>query len=247
MANKKLFAAGDFDKHLSIGDQLVFDKQNLKKIRIDLVWTPWNGKGMDLDICALLLGDDGLIHDKVDLVYFNSQLRWKTDKPFNDPDFNPLKGKASLWEQERINYKNPRRWMDDTLPLSSDCSVIGSWDDRADEDEGENRDCGETMHVLLEEIDTRKYSTIVFAAVVAKDKVEQGETFADAHDPIVSIYDADTEELIADYKLASQFPGKDAVCFGKLEYNRNAMLWSFVPVGDGYKGGMMYLATEIFN
>ena len=67
---KKLFSADDFDKHLSIGDQLVFDKPELKKLRIDLVWA-----GTDLDICAFLLGKDGMIHEKNDLVYFNSQLR----------------------------------------------------------------------------------------------------------------------------------------------------------------------------
>ena len=46
---KKLFSDADFDKSLSIGDQLVFDKQDLKTLRLDLVW-----KGTDLDICAFL-------------------------------------------------------------------------------------------------------------------------------------------------------------------------------------------------
>lgn len=239
MANK-LFAADDFDKHLSIGDQLVFDKPELKKLRIDLVWA-----GTDLDICAFLLGNDGQIHDKADLVYFNSQIRWKTSKKFNDDDFNPLDGKMSIWSKEVSNFKNPTKWMEATLPISSDGSVIGSWDDMADD--SDDSDCGETMHVLLDEIDTRKYSTIVFAAAVAKDRIEKGETFADAHDPIVNIYNAETEELIADYKLASQFPGKDVVCFGKIEYDSHALQWVFLPMGEAYVGGMMHLATEIYN
>lgn len=238
---RKLFAADDFEKHLSIGDQLVFDKQELKRLRIELVW-----KGTDLDICAFMLGNDGLIHDKADLVYFNSLLRWKTDKAFDNPDFTPLEGKVSTWAQDGVKYKNQIKWKDATLPLSSDGSVIGSWDDMADEDD-EDADCGETMHVLLEEVDTRKYSSIVLAAVVAKDRIEKGETFADAHDPVVSIYDADTDKLEAEYKLATQFPGKDAVCFGKMEFDTKAMLWSFIPMADGYKGGMMYLATEVFD
>lgn len=87
---KKLFSDVDFDKSISIGDELVFDKQDIKALRIDLIW-----KGTDLDICAFMLGDDGLIHDKADLVYFNSQLRWKTDREFSDPEFEPLKGKVS--------------------------------------------------------------------------------------------------------------------------------------------------------
>ena len=184
MANK-LFAAGDFEKHLSIGDQLVFDKPELKKLRIDLVWA-----GTDLDICAFLLGNDGQIHEKSDLVYFKSQIRWKTAKGFGDDDFDPLDGRMSIWSKEVANYKNQQKWMDDTLPISSDGSVIGSCDDMADDD-SDDSDCGETMHVLLDEIDTRKYSTIVFAAAVAKDRIKKGETFADAHDPVVNIYNAE--------------------------------------------------------
>lgn len=237
---KKLFSDADFDKSISIGDQLVFDKQDLKTLRIDLIWV-----GTDLDICAFLLGEDGLIHDKSDLVYFNSQLRWKTKKAFNDEEFDPLDGKVSTWALESANYKNQRKWMEATLPISSDGSVIGSWDDMSDDDD--DSECGETMHILLEEVDTRKYSSIVFAAAVAKDRIQKGETFADAHDPVVNIYDADTDELLAEYKLAQQFPGKDAVCFGKVTYDSNTILWNFEPMADGYKGGMMYLAMEVFN
>lgn len=174
-------------------------------------------------------------------------MRWKTDKPFDDPDFNPLEGKVSTWAQDSANYKNQLKWKDATLPLASDGSVIGSWDDMADDDEGEGDDCGKTMQILLEEVDTRKYSSIALCAVVAMDRIAKGETFADAHSPVVSIYDADTDELVAEYQLATQFPGKDAVCFGKMEYDANSMLWSFVPMAEGYKGGMMYLATEVFD
>lgn len=238
---KKLFSDSDFDKSISIGDQLVFDKQDLKTLRIDLVW-----KGTDLDICAFLLGEDNLIHDRADLVYFNSQLRWKTKKDFSDPEFNPLEGEVSTWAKDSANFKNPRKWMEATLPISSDGSVIGSWDDMADEDEND-AECGETMHVLLGEVDTRKYASIAFAAAVAKDRIQAGETFQDAHDPVVYIYDADTDELLAEYKLAQQFPGKDVVCFGKVVFDNDTMLWSFEPMAEGNKGGMMYLATEIFN
>ena len=186
-----------------------------------------------------------MIHEKNDLVYFNSQLRWKTKKVFSDDDFDPLDGEISVWSKETMNFKNENKWMQATLPISSDGSVIGSWDAMADDDD--DADCGETMHVLLDEIDTRKYSTIVFAAAVAKDRIEKGETFADAHDPIVNIYNAETEELIADYKLASQFPNKDVVCFGKIEYDSRTFQWLFSPMGDAYSGGMMHLATVIFN
>ena len=237
---KKLFSDDDFVKSLSIGDELVFDKPELTKIRIDLTWA-----GTDLDICAFMLGNDGMIHEKADLVYFMSQLRWKTEKDFNDDDFNPLKGSFSQWPAASKDFKNPRKWMEATLPISSDGAVIGSWDDKSDS--GDDEDCGETMHVNLDEVDTRKYSTIVFAAVVAKDRIAAGETFADAHDPVVTIYNAETDKEVAEYKLASSFPGKDAVCFGRMDFDTNTMLWNFIPMDESYNGGMQYLATEFYN
>ena len=242
---QKLFSADDFDKNLSIGDELVFDKPEIKKLRIDLTWF-----GTELDLGAFLIGSDGMIHEREDLVYFNSRLRWLPAKPFDDDEFNPLEGRPSTFDKDGANYKNPNKWMEATLPLSSDHAVIGSWDDMDDDDDetedNEENECGETMHVLLEEVNTSKHKSIVFVAAVAKDRIQKGETFKDARSPIVSIYNAETDELIAQYQLASQFPDKDAVCLGKLVYGDDWM-WSFVPMADGYNGGMQKLAIDVFN
>lgn len=241
---KKLFSDDDFDKIIGIGDELIFDKPELTKLRVDLTWT---GK-VDLDICAFLLGSDGMMHEKTDLVYFNSKLRWKTKKEFTDPAFDPLVGSFSEWPAEE--FKNPRKWLEATLPISADGSVIGSWDDPGGDNEDEDdeeTEHGEVMHVLLDEVDIRKHSSIVFAAVVAKKDVEEGKTFANAHNPVVSIYNVDSDDVVAEYKLDKSFPGKDAVCFGRMEYNSDTMMWNFVPMDDSYNGGMQYLATEVFN
>lgn len=240
---KKLFSANDFDKSISIGDELVFDKPEIKKLRIDLTWF-----GTDLDLGAFLLGSDGMIHEREDLVYFGSRLRWLPAKPFNSEDFNPLEGRPSTFDKDGVNYRNPNKWMEATLPLSSDYAVIGSWDDMDDDesDDNEDNECGETMHVILDEVNTHKHKTIVLVAAVAKDRIRKGETFKDARTPIVSIYNAETEELLAQYQLASQFPDKDAVCLGKLVYGDD-WRWSFIPMADGYNGGMQKLAIDVFN
>lgn len=240
MANKKkLFTDEDFDKHISVGEQLGFDKPDLSTVKVDLIWA-----GTDLDVCAFMLGDDGMMTVKEDLVYFKSQRRWLPEKPLDDPDFNPLKGRVSKsWKEE--GFKNPIKWMEATLPLSADNAVIGSWDDM---DDGEESDeCGETLHILLNEVDVSQYNTIVMAAAVAKDRIEEGESFADAHDPVVRIYDADKDELMAEYKLADNFPGKDVVCFGKMVWDSDEMMWSFEAMAEAYNGGMQHLATEIFG
>lgn len=235
---KKLFTDDDFDKVLHFGDELVFDKPELEQLRIELVW-----KGTDLDLCAFLLGSDGQIHKKEDLVYFNSKLRWKPEKDFNDPNFNPLKGSFSKWPDAHGDFKNQSKWMEATLPISEDGSVIGSWDDMTDDPDA---DCGERMHVLLNEVDS-KYTSIVFAAAVAQDRIRDGETFADAHNPVVTIFNAENDDVLAEYELASEFPGKDTVCFGRMDYDSKTNLWSFVPMEDGYEGGMQYIAREVYN
>lgn len=242
---KKLFSADDFDKRISVGEQLVFDKQDLNTVKIDLIWDCLNRETdvKDLDVCAFLLGDDNMMNKREDLVYFKSQHRWKTQLPFDDPNFNPLEGRVSgTWIEE--GFKNPIKWMEETLPLSGDKAVIGSWDDKADDGTTE---CGETLHVILNEVDVSQHSSIVLAAVVAKDEVKAGKSFADAKNPIVRIYDAEKDELIAEYKLAEKFPSKDAVCFGRLVYDENEMLWSFEPMAKAYNGGMQFLATEIYG
>ena len=55
---KKLFSANDFDKQISVGEQLVFDKQDLNTVKIDLIWDcPDRVKYVgDLDVCAFMLG-----------------------------------------------------------------------------------------------------------------------------------------------------------------------------------------------
>lgn len=242
---KKLFSDDDFDKHLSIGDELIFDKPELTKLRVDLTWA-----GTDLDVCAFLLDKDGFMTEKSDLVYFGSKLRWKTKKAFNDPNFNALDGEFSEWPA--AGFKNPTRWREETLPISTDGSVIGSWDDKGDKDDDEtdadgNPPRGEQMFIQLDEVDVQTYKTIVLAAVVAKDRIEKGETFADAYSPIVSISNVEKDEEIAIYQLNSKFPSKDAVCFARLEYDEESLFWNFVPMDDSYNGGMQYLAQEVYD
>ena len=229
----KLFAADDFSKEIVVGDELVFDK-DIKRLRVDLTW-----EGTDLDVCAFLLGKDGVMTEKSDLVYYKSERRWLPNKAFDDPAFDPLDGKVSVWPAQ--GFKNPIKWRDATLPISGDDAVIGSWDDMSDSEE-----CGETMHVLLDEVDVTKHKSIVIAAVVGIDKIKEGETFAAAKKPVVTITNVENDKELANYKLDAKFPDKDAVCIGKLIYDEDELKWSFVAMADGYKGGIMHLAQNVF-
>ncbi len=238
---KVKFEAEDFKKVLgqdilSEGDVV---KNELKTLRADLEW-----KGTDLDVCAFMLDKDNEIATKDDIVYFNSKIRWKTVKPFSAPDFNPLDGKISLWDKEMEDYGGRVKvWKNETLPASPDGSVIGSWDDMA---EDSDTSCGETMHIMIEEVNTIKYKRIALAAVVADDRIKLGETFKDVSGAKVTITDVENGEELISYPLSEKFPNMDAVCFGELVYDENNYQWNFRPMASGYKGGILYLANNVF-
>ena len=229
----KLFASDDFAKDIVVGDELVFTK-DIKTLRVDLTW-----EGTDLDVCAFLLGPDGVMHEKEDLVYYKSARRWLPRLAFDDPNFDPLDGKVSTFPAP--GFKNPLKWREATLPISGDDSVIGSWDDMSNDDA-----CGETMHILLDEVDVAKHKSIVVAAVVGIDRIAEGETFADAKNPIITITNVESGNQLAHYRLDASFPDKCSVCIGKLIYDEYDCSWSFVAMADGYKGGIEFLASDVF-
>lgn len=238
---KVKFEAEDFRKVLnqdilSAGD---VEKNELKTLRVDLEW-----KGTDLDVCAFMLDKDAEIASKDDVVYFKSKTRWKTTRPFNASDFDPLDGKKSVWENEQEAYDGRVRiWMNETLPASPDFSVIGSWDDMADDP---NASCGETMHILIEEVNTIKYKRIALAAVVAEEKIKEGKRFRDVRDAKVTITDVENDEVLVSFPLTEKFPNEDAVCYGELVYDEDNYQWNFKPLASGYNGGILYLANKVF-
>lgn len=255
MEKNVLFVEEDFRKD-DFSDVELFlpndvAKQALKTLRVDLSWVPLNEKGEDLDVCAFMLNKEGKLTCKEDLVYFNSKRRWMTDKEFNDPEFDPLEGKVSLWEDEKVAFRGRvRAWLDRTLPLSLDDAVIGSWDDMADDGDDENTEYGETLHVKIEDIDTTRYQRIVVAAALAEDKVATGGTFSDVTNAVVSVSDAEKPEgtkPLVSYKLASQFPGKCTVCFAELVYDEDNFIWQIKPMSDSYQDGIMGVANYIFH
>lgn len=235
---KKKFSDGFFNKKAELNEVVVFDKPDLSKIRVELTW-----EGTDLDLGAMILSDDGTMTDPEDVIFYNTERRRKTSVPFlNNPSFKAsdvFDGETVTFDQVKNNYKNKRQFFKETLPLSADEAVIGSWDDVTGES-------GEIIHVLLDEVDTRKYKSIIIIAAVAPAKIKKGETFKDAQEPILTIYDAEDEEILAEYKLAESHPEDDCVCVGKLTIGDDGLIWEFEPLSDGYKGGIEYVASEIY-
>ena len=88
------------------------ERFSLKKSEglINLIVTlSWDGDA-DLDISAFLVGEDGLILDDADFVYYNSA---KRSEPFDPAKF----GSKNAWKEQ-------------TVPVSADGSVMGAHDER---------------------------------------------------------------------------------------------------------------------
>ena len=100
----------DFTKDLQKGERFSFTKDSgLNRIQVDLTWLP----GADLDACAFLLGEDGIIEDDANFVYFKSNTRWLSTNE-EDPtegDFEPYDGakhkNKKLWRRQTRGDRAP--------------------------------------------------------------------------------------------------------------------------------------------
>ena len=97
----------------------------------------WNSEA-DLDASTFLVGEDGVIEDDANFVYFNSVKRSE--------------------EFDRTKFGNKNAWKAQTRPMSADGSVLGAIDDR---DGGST----ENISVDLSKVDA-KVTEIVFCATV---------------------------------------------------------------------------------
>lgn len=203
------------------GDRFTLDKgSDLEKIRVDLNWK----SGADLDATAFLVGDDGVIGDDADFVFYNSQRRANPNTGVYEP-FN------------KSVHGNKRAWMAATVPVSADGAVLGAADDLGDgDDEGE--ESGETMHVDLSKVAPAVSEIIFCVTIYHGDK--DGMTFGSVREPSITIVNEATGEELCRYDLKEKFSSETAVEAAKLAVNADGD-WEFVAIGDGHDGGLQTL------
>jgi stress response protein SCP2 len=199
--------------NLNKGERFKLDKSaGLSNLSVILGWK----SGADLDASAFLLGEDGVILEDGDFVFYNSDNRSETF--------------------DRQKFGNKRKWREETVPVSIDGSVVGSADDLGDDDEGE--DANEEMHVDLSKVSS-KITEIVFCVTIYHGD-EDGTTFGNVRDPYISIVNDEDGEELCRYALNEKFKTETAVVAGSLVCNEEGE-WSFVAQGKGYEGGMQTL------
>lgn len=197
---------------LNKGDRFKIEKESgLSKIKVELGW-----KGGDLDASSFLLGEDGVIIQDQDFVYYNSENR---TEPF-----------------DRTKFGNKKKWKELTRPMSKDGSVLGSLDDTGDDNDDDSSESNETIEVDLENVDG-KIQEIIFVVTIYNREGDSGITFKEVIDPYIRIIDATTEMQILQYKLAETFATETGVEVGKLICNIDGD-WEFEAVGKGYDGGL---------
>lgn len=204
------------------GERFSLNKsEGLEKVQIDLNWK----SGADLDASAFLIGEDGLIQDDADFVYYNSKNR-----------ANPETGELEPFD--RNIHGNKKHWQNSTVPVSADGSVLGSADDLGDGDEEEGEEAGETMHVDLAKVGPKIQEIIFCVTIYHGDK--DGVTFGAVREPSITISNEDTGEELCRYNLKEKFSTETAVEAAKLVCNEDGE-WEFEAVGEGHDGGMQTL------
>lgn len=204
------------------GERFSLNKsEGLEKVQIDLKWK----SGADLDASAFLVGEDGLIGDDADFVFYNSKNR-----------ANPETGEFEPFD--KAVHGNKKNWKNNTVPVSADGSVLGSADDLGDGDEEEGEEAGETMHVDLSKVGPKIQEIIFCVTIYHGDK--DGVTFGVVREPSITISNEETGEELCTYNLKEKFSSETAVEAAKLVCNEDGE-WEFEAVGEGHDGGMQTL------
>ena len=215
---------------LNKGDRFKLDKsEGLNNIQINLGWKSWGDDPADLDASAFELGEDGVIMDDADFVFYNSGNRCNPERLILEPF-------------DKAKFGNKKNWRSETIPVSKDGAVLGSPDELGD-DPGHAHvlvDCAEEMHVILEKVNP-KATEIVFCVTIYHGD-EEGTTFGSdkVQSPYISVVNEDTDEELCRYNLKEAFSNETAVVAGSLICDEEGE-WSFEAVGKGYEGGMQTL------
>ncbi len=213
---------------LKKGEQFKFSKEEgLNNIKIDLTWKG----GADLDVCAFLVDDDGILAHTEDFVYYNSEHRWMSKSTEN-----PTEGHVEPFNMSI--HRTKKNWKAQTVPVSADCSVIGSLDDRGDEDENDEAN-RETMHVVLDRVG-KDIRAIVIGGAIYPDPKEP-KTFKSVIEPSIVITNEATNEELCRFDIKENFGDETALEAGRIRLNEEGE-WIFEPIGKGYTGGMPTLA-----
>lgn len=211
---------------LNKGERFTLKKsEGLTSLKVELGWTvPKRFIGSedapDPDACSFLLGEDGVIMNDADFVFYNSNNR---EEPFS-----------------REKFGNKKKWRDETFPMSLDGAVKGPHDDRGNaEDSDESEESGEGNEEITVDLTkvNPKVTEIAFCATMYN---HEKYSFGDVEGLHISIINDEDGQELCRYNLKENFKAETAVVAGSLICDEEGE-WSFEATGKGYTGGMQTL------
>lgn len=121
---------------------------------------------------------------------------------------------------------------------SPDGAVVSSGDDQTGGNSAGGDD--ETINVDLSKLDPA-ITEIIFTASIYNAE-ERKQNFGQVRNAYIRIYDATTNEVIANYDLEEDFSVETCLEVGRI-YKKNN-IWKFDAMGLGHKGGLQYLVDK---
>ena len=199
--------------------------EGIERVMINLNWK----SDVGIDISAFLVGEDGFVQNDADFVFYNSNRR-----------ANPIDRGYEPYDQ--AVYGSQVNWMNKTMPISTDGSVILSIDglgyDGKDNHERDYCEYCEMMHIDLSKVNPQ-IKEIIFCATIYKGD-EIGKTFGDVSNLSIILYNEKTKEKLCCFNVEEKFFTETAIEAAKLVRKENNG-WGFEAVGEGHDGGLQTL------
>lgn len=200
--------------------------EGTERVMINLNWK----SDIDIDISAFLVGEDGFVQNDADFVFYNSKRR-----------ANPIDREFEPYDQAVYGCKV--NWMNKTMPISTDGSVILSidclgYDDGKDNHERDYCAYSEMMHVDLSKVNPHIKEIIFCATIYNGDEV--GKTFGDVSNLSIIFYNEKTKEKLCCFNVEEKFFTETAIEAAKLVRKENNG-WEFEAIGEGHDGGLQTL------
>ncbi|MCG8476755.1 MAG: TerD family protein [Cytophagales bacterium] len=188
----------------------------LSKIGVGLGWDPNNSTGQefDLDVSTFLIGENKKCLKPSDFVFFQSELRTES--------FDASK------------FSSREQWLENTRPMSTDGSVLGSFDDTS----GNESDGGddETVNIDLSRVSPQ--ITEIALVVTIYDAKARNQNFGQVRNSYIRIFDEVTGREELKYELDEDYSVETSIEVARLY--RKGGEWKFDAMGVGYNEEIDY-------
>ena len=182
----------------------------LSKIGVGLGWDP-NGsdnQDFDLDVSAFCIGANKKCIKPSDFIFFQSELR---TEPFDSAKF-----------------RSRDHWLEETRPMSTDGSVLGSFDDTS----GNESDGGDDETINIDFSKIRSDIEEIVLVVTIYDANSRNQNFGQVRNSYIRIFDELTEKEELKYELDEDYSVEKSIEVAR--FYRKSGEWKFDAMGVGY-------------